>query len=324
MSIPDARAAHPYGDTPSPKRFGTVSPLDPAMFSRIDDHAEELLKGTPSARYSPPEVAGWLEELAAAATAQLATAEVRSAHGNSPELRRLSVDVTIQCGLGLFFAHKLRAGVLYALYDRSRNRQALEESLKAYRAARGAWAELSRQAQGVYRPDITFGLDRHLRGHWQDRLPAIDQDIERLAALLEKTAGQAPAAQDEEQVRKAVRGVREPSPRPRLAFRHQPPPAFRRGDTVPIALTVARGEETSRPVAITLHYRPVHQAEAYRSEPMKLDADRWLAVVPAAATQSPYPLQYFFELRDAAGRAWLYPGFEANLCNQPYFVVRQA
>lgn len=39
---------------------------------------------------------------------------------------------------------------------------------------------------------------------------------------------------------------------------------------------------------------------------------------------SRYPLMYFFELRAGVGRAWLYPGFEADLSNQPYFVVRQA
>ena len=46
--------------------------------------------------------------------------------------------------------------------------------------------------------------------------------------------------------------------------------------------------------------------------------------MPKDYTRSPYPLQYFFELHNAAGRAWLFPGFAADLCNQPYFVVRQA
>src|SRR5205085_6422414 len=86
----------------------------------------------------------------------------------------------IQSGLGLFFAHKLRAGVLYALYDRGRDREALQEAVKAYRAARAAWAELAQRADGVYVRDLTFGMARHLRGHWLDRLPAIDQDIERM------------------------------------------------------------------------------------------------------------------------------------------------
>src|SRR5439155_530116 len=34
MSVVDPAVPHPYSDTPSPKRFGTVSPLDPALFSR--------------------------------------------------------------------------------------------------------------------------------------------------------------------------------------------------------------------------------------------------------------------------------------------------
>ena len=38
-----ADSLQPYGDTPSPRRFGTVSPLDPQLFSRIDDHADAAL-----------------------------------------------------------------------------------------------------------------------------------------------------------------------------------------------------------------------------------------------------------------------------------------
>ena len=47
----------PYNDTPSPKRFGTVSPLDPEMFSSVEEHAAELLSGNSSGKYSPVEVA---------------------------------------------------------------------------------------------------------------------------------------------------------------------------------------------------------------------------------------------------------------------------
>ncbi len=35
----------PYSDTPTPKCFGTVSPLDPQLFSTIVDHAGDLLAG---------------------------------------------------------------------------------------------------------------------------------------------------------------------------------------------------------------------------------------------------------------------------------------
>src|SRR5438128_8599544 len=93
-----------------------------------------------------------------------------------------------------------RAGVLYALSECGGDSAALQESLKAYRAARAAWAELARKADGVYARDLTFGLARHLRGHWSDRLPAIDQDIERMG----KRGGEPGAPQGEAAVLQAV------------------------------------------------------------------------------------------------------------------------
>jgi hypothetical protein len=38
-------------------------------------------------------------------------------------------------------------------------------------------------------------------------------------------------------------------------------------------------------------------------------------------TSTPYPLQYWFELRTASGHAWFWPGLDADLSNQPYFVM---
>ncbi len=56
-------SGYPYGDTPAPKIFSNVSPLDPQMFSRMSDFAAELLSGNRSGKYSPVEVAQWLEDL---------------------------------------------------------------------------------------------------------------------------------------------------------------------------------------------------------------------------------------------------------------------
>jgi hypothetical protein len=323
MSVVDAASPHPYGDTPSPKRFGTVSPLDPALFARIDDWAEDVLAGRPDAKYSPGEVAQWLQDLADTALKHLAEAEGRVTHVDGPEWRRLAADVTVQSGLGRFFAWKLRAGLLWALGERGRDRPAQEEALKAYRAARAAWAELARQAEGVYVRDITFGLERQLRGHWLDRLAALDQDVDRMAKLLEKPAPEGAAGQEAERLKAAVRLALAPPRRPSLSCRHTPPASFRPGEAVAVELVPGPAEDRDRPVAVRLHYRRVNQAEAHRVEEMRAQDERWVATVPGSYTQSPYALQYFFELRDRPGRAWLYPGFQADLCNQPYFVVRQ-
>jgi hypothetical protein len=45
--------------------------------------------------------------------------------------------------------------------------------------------------------------------------------------------------------------------------------------------------------------------------------------ISAEYTQSPFALQYYFELRDESGAAWLYPAFNAALSNQPYYAVER-
>ncbi len=289
MPIVDAARKHPYSDTPSPKKFGSVSPLDPQLFSRIDE--------TATGKYTPLEVAQWLEDFATAA----APPPNRDRKGT--DLRRVSIDLTIQAGLGRFYAHKLRAGVFFSLYERTQSRAALEQALQSYRTARAAWAEVARAGE-AYRADITFGYDPHLRGHWRDRLPAIDQDIADMEKLLPQTTASEP-----------VPSVR---PRPTAACRHTPPASFRPGQPLPLELAVDRA------ASVRLHYRRVDQAEPWQSADMQLRDQRYRAVIPAAYTKSPYPLEYYFELRTAPESAWLYPGFAPDLSNQPYFVVTRS
>ena len=72
-----------------------------------------------------------------------------------------------------------------------------------------------------------------------------------------------------------------------------------------------------------LYYRHVNQAERWQLMEMAAEGNRFRAIIPAAYTDSSYPLQYYFELRHQTGAASLYPGFASDLSNQPYFVVRQ-
>jgi hypothetical protein len=318
MSIVDAAVPHPYGDSPSPKRFGTVSPLDPQLFSRVDDFADALLKGESDGKYSPAEVAKWLDDLSASAAKHLADASARVANRDAPAFRRLAIDVTILRGLGTFYASKLRAGVLYALFDRSRDANALSAAVRAYRAARDAWGELAHRAEGVYARDLTFGPGRFQRGHWQDRLAAIDEDIERM----EKRASTAAPAAEPGIVKLAVRTTLGPPERPSPACEHKPPARFRKGDAIMLDLSPIRVAAPDRPTGARVRYRHVHQAEAWQVAEMARQTDRWQATIPGDYTKSPYSVQYYFELRDSHKRTWLFPGFEAKLCNAPYFVAQ--
>jgi hypothetical protein len=278
---------NPYTDTPAPKVFGNVTPLDPQLFSRMSDFADELLKGERGGKYSPVEVAQWLDDLAATA-----------AGGRD-------LDVQMQAGLGRFFAAKFRAGVLFQLHEGTGDRAALEEALKCYRAARASWAQVAERAKGVYVADITVGEQPWLRGHWLDRLPAIDEDI----AALEKRMPAATAS-DHPRLRAAIAEVLARPKRVTMAVRHTPQAHFEPRQS--LALHAATDAKSGR-----LYYRHVNQAERWESAELRDGA----AAIPAAYTDSPYPLQYYFEFHTGPDKAFLYPGFAPDLANQPYFVA---
>jgi hypothetical protein len=319
MSIVDPEAPHPYRDTPAPRRFGTVSPFDPEMFLTVDETAAELVHGESSGRYTPIEAAQWLEDLAATAAARLATARQAVPDAEEPEFRRLAIDTTIQIGLGRFFAAKFRSAVLWGLWTEAGERRALEEAVAAYRRARDAWAELAELAWGVYMEDVSYGPQEHLRGHWRDRLPAIDADVARMERALEgapnRGAGAAAGAVDEAMGRPQ---------RPWVPCGHEPPPAFQPGQAVELRLVVEGREPGQDPSGVQLRYRHVNQAEVWEAVEMERAGRAWQAAIPAAYTDSPYPLQYHFVLRRGGGRAWQFPGLGPELVQQPYFVVRQA
>jgi hypothetical protein len=78
-----------------------------------------------------------------------------------------------------------------------------------------------------------------------------------------------------------------------------------------------------KPAVVRLYYRHVTHAERYETAEMAATGNRCRAVVPSTYTDSPYPLQYYFEIEQGPDSATLYPGFGADLTNQPYFVVRR-
>ena len=177
---------NPYGDTPAPKVFTTVSPLDPQLFSSIQEAAGELLSQEPSGKYTPLEVA-----ILAGGTAPMRAAKTLAPiePGATPTLRRLVVDITIQAGLGRFFAAKFRAGVLSSdPPENQRARGARRRGRLLPSGASGVGGSVG-GAGGVYadgsldrRPD----LSEH--GHWRDRLAAIDEDISRMTQRLAASA----------------------------------------------------------------------------------------------------------------------------------------
>jgi hypothetical protein len=293
----------PYTDTPQPRVFANVSPLDPQLFSTITEHAGDLLAGRGNAKYSPAEVAVWLDTLSAQAGQGLAEL---GAPGDA-RTKRLADDVAIQIGLGRFFAAKLRSGLYFALWQQAKNRQAGEQAISAYAAARDVWAEMAERAKAIYDADIGYGDIPQRHGHWSDRLAAIDTDLAAMRAAVAAAPGSgAPLP--------ALAAIAMPPPRPSSNVRHLASDQFRPGSDLPLVLTAEAG------VSAQLFYRHVNHGERWRNLAMSQEGDSLRGAIPGDYTQSPYPLQYYFVLQRGA-QAWLWPGFNASLSNQPYFAV---
>jgi hypothetical protein len=316
MSLVDGVHRGSYSDTPVPRVFGTVSSLDPQLFMSVDECAALLLAAEPARRITPPEVARQLDLWAEASAADLARAESKVADPKAPAFTRVVLDGSIVAGIGRFFARKLRAGVLFGIYDRSGDLRAREAALGQYREARSVWAQFAEgRAASAYVRDITFGFDAQLRGHWQDRLAAIDRDIAAVESWAPARVEKSAAA---DAVAAAVAAVLNPVPRPRLAVEHVPAASFSPGQPLSLGFRSSEAVTSAR-----LQYRHLNQAETYETLEMEGEGAVWRARVPADYTRSPYPLQYYFELRTASGVA-LWPGFEGDFLGQPYRVSTPA
>jgi hypothetical protein len=315
MPIVQGEDRSPYSDTPTPRCFATVSALDPQLFSTIADHAKEVLAGNQGAKYSPVEVAEWLDGLTAGSELALAAARrTAAARVRTPQFRRMEEDVQIQIGLGRFFAAKLRSALLFEIYLYTGDAKAGQLALVEYRKARAAWAAMAERAKGVYRADISYGSTATRRGHWIDRLAHIDEDIAAMRQQLERKA----SAQGQN-ASGAIEAVAAKVHRPAIRCGHTPAGAFRPGEALPLALSLDP-TAASQGVSVVLHYRHVNHAERWQAAPMTREGGVFHAAVPADYTSSPYPLQYYFELRSEKV-AWLYPSLNSTLSNQPYYVV---
>jgi hypothetical protein len=318
MPIVEGSERSPYGDTPEPKCFGTVSPLDPQLFSTIVEHAQDLLGGRANPKYSPIEVAQRLEDFIAASNEALVKARAQATAPRSPEFRRMEEDILIQNGLGAFFAAKLRSGVLYAIYQQTGDVDVGRHALEQYRKARQAWAAMADRARGVYAADVSYGDVPMRRGHWSDRLAGIDADVAAMKQKLQSPA----AAQSAENAAQAIAAATGRPVRPSAACTHTPPEAFHPGQPLAVSLEVSSAAQT-RPSSVRLYYRHVNQGERWLSVDMSGSEGRYSGAIPGEYTQSPFPLEYYFALEHEGKAAWLHPGFNATLSNQPYYAVAE-
>jgi hypothetical protein len=299
-----------YGDTPEPKIFSTVSPLDSAMFYRIADFAQAVVAGKREGKLSPCEVADRLEALADQAEKYLGEAAEKIEDPYQKEYCRWRVDTAVQLWTGRFFAAKFRAAVEYSLYELTENTGLLQDALGHYRQAKAAWEEIVRETRGVYREDVTFGFMPHMRGHWADRLDAIEEDIANMEKKLSLPNKGPALSEASDAILRSKADVR--------GFSHTPPVEFVKGQDINL-----RAEMPDYARVVRLHYRHVNQSESYNVVEMKAEGKSYGAAIPGGFTDSVYPVMYFFEAVNGANAGTFLPGIGEVMDNQPYYVIRE-
>ncbi|NHN32978.1 hypothetical protein [Paenibacillus agricola] len=331
LPIVNTAASNLYAfDTPKPGTFGAASPLDTALFYRVDEFADDITQGFRKGKYSPLETAERLEQFANTAEQHLSQAISQAPDQEKPTFRRFAIDTAMLVDLGHFFANKFRAALAYALYERTQDRAQLEQALAFTRSSTDTWRHLVSISKDIYKSDITFGFTHHVRGHWSDRLQAMEDDL----AVMENVAIAAHEAVEKplvtEKQAAAAKFLQVRSQSSRVVCSHQSPGKLRTGEALDLLLSVSIPDSSANTrfaaatagLKVKLHYRHANQGEHYVVVEMaRQDDSLFLASVPAAYIDSPYDLIYFFEIHDSEGDAWMYPGLNEQISNQPYYLV---
>src|SRR5690606_9084508 len=106
----------PYGfDMDTPLRFGNAPTFDPQMFSNAREYVASLIEGEADRRYSPLDVAHWLNQTAdKVEIAAIKAKQCRDLH--QPFTQRLLLDAQVVAGIGRFFAAKFRGACWAELF----------------------------------------------------------------------------------------------------------------------------------------------------------------------------------------------------------------
>ena len=307
----------PYGDDmTAPLRFGNASSFDPQFIANAREYVLDLLAGRPTRRYTPLDVADWLERWAEEAEVALARARSRP-DAARPATRALVADAGIAAALGRFFAAKFRAACWAELLLETHARDAHLQVVALLRQGRDAWRTAARIGADVYPEDITFGRPPHLRGSWERRDGDVEREL-RDAQAFRFREGEAPPSTGEAAAR-ALRGLQTRRPVRAGQAAAVVPAEFRPGDAVSVQLPVAAGDASEH----VLHFRRINQAERWQSVPMPVANGAASADIPADYVRSRFHLQYAITSVGPDG-CTITPGFPDTLGGPPYGVIRQA
>ena len=179
MSIVKKSPWLPYSyDLHKHSRFGMSTSCDPQLIMSPKEMVDKIFKNKTINKYSPLTMILWLDRFSKNAKNYINRAANKIRRKDNYDFLRIYIDVIIQSSIGKFFTYKFKASIFWEYYLLSKNKKVGEEALKNYLKAKKAWEVAAIISKKYYLPDLSYGPQSWLRGRWDDRLPAINKDID--------------------------------------------------------------------------------------------------------------------------------------------------
>jgi hypothetical protein len=277
---------------------------------------EDAVASKRSGRTTPIEVSHRLAQLAKVTLSSLEKAKATIADPHEPEFLATQLDLSVHANLAQYHAEKTLAAMHLGFFQATGEAGRLLDAKDHMESALAAWRRIADATTGVYHDNLVLGhakgtkrsrAGHHHGGHWKDRLPEIESDVEFLHGQLKQHH---PAA-------KSYR--RFPAETQRKQWRpitHNPVTTISPGQVLSIQAKVP----SAIPIeSVRLRFRPLNQTVDWQEMTMQPLADgRFESVIPADKIPADYDFQYYFE---AIGKDFTvnWPRWQDG---QPYYVVK--
>ena len=307
MSIVENAPHLPYSyDLHKPSRFGMSTSQDPNLIMSPIELANCIYNKKNIKKYSPITMANWLYEYSNKARTNLVKAIKKITNKNDPEFLRLEIDIKILIGIGKFFSYKIKSACYWELYIKEKKFNLGYQSLQFYKKSFSAWSKIAKISKKFYLEDLTYGPQSWLRGRWDDRLPAIKDDIIKMTNILNRNF-----IKSKKQI-----NIFELSRWNNNQSFHIDHTIEKKSDRS-VDITINNLNKIN--VELFFNYRQVNQSKKWQRNKINALKNRFTIKKFNNFLKENYPIQYYFELVEKKYSCFC-PGINKDLSNQPYYV----
>lgn len=160
--------------------YARIPTGDPGRFYSITEFVDALLAGSSSGKTTPLQAARKLDEMAHETGRLLEAIDISPDHPGSAEWRTLRLDLLTLKSLAAYHSARMRSAVFYTFFGRCGQQTWIEAAVQEMRSALGHWEDLAETTGQLFAPHLVFNRPPSQIGHWQDELPLLREELERL------------------------------------------------------------------------------------------------------------------------------------------------